>query len=73
MNHLAPLPLTSHQVGASGNHLLHDIISSICRGFGYRLGNEAARMVPDWLVILIVAAVVIGAIVMFVLSRRSRE
>ncbi len=72
MNHLAPLPLTHHQV-ASGNHLLHDIISTICRGFGYRLGNEAARMVPDWLVIIVVAVVIIGAIALFVRSRRARE
>lgn len=72
MNHSAPLPLTHHQV-ASGNHLLHDIISSICRGFGYRLGSDAARMVPDWLVIVAVAAVIIGAIALFVRSRRSHE
>jgi len=71
MNHLAPLPLTHHQV-ASG-HLLHDIISSICRGFGYRLGSDAARMVPDWLVIVVVAAVIIGVIALFVRSRRSHE
>jgi len=71
MNHLAPLPLTHHQV-ASG-HLPHDIISSICRGFGYRLGSDAARMVPDWLVIVVVAAVIIGVIALFVRSRRSHE
>lgn len=71
MNHLAPLPLTHHQV-ASG-HLPHDIISSICRGFGYRLGSDVARMVPDWLVIVVVAAVIIGVIALFVRSRRSHE
>mgnify|MGYP000502857083 CR=1 FL=1 len=73
MIHLVPLPLT-HQVATThGNHLLHDIISSIARGFGWHLGSEAARMVPDWLVILIVAAVGIYAIAQFVKKPRSQK
>ena len=73
MSHATPLPLTHQATAANGNHLLHDIISSICRGFGWRLGSDAARMVPDWLVIAVVAAVVIYALAKFVKSARSHR
>ena len=67
MNHFAPLPLTHHQMGATyGNHLLHDIINWFCRAFGYRLGNDFARMFPDWLVVVIGVAIAVFVIVSFV-------
>lgn len=71
MNLFAPLPLTHQVTAAHGDHLLHDIISSICRWFGWRLGSDAARMVPDWLVIAILALVVMHVVSRFIKTPRS--
>ena len=73
MSPFAPVPLAHKVTAAHGDHLLHDIISSICRGFGWHLGSDAARMVPDWLVVAILALVVIYAVSRFIKNPRSNK
>jgi hypothetical protein len=67
-------PLTHHTTtGGGGGHLLQHLIDAIVRGFGWHIGTDAARMVPDWLVILIVVGVIAFAIAAFVKRRRGNQ
>lgn len=57
-HHGAPALSTSHT--ASSHHsIIEQFINSVVRGFGWRIGSDAAHLIPAGLLVVIILAIVV--------------